>query len=47
MSRVIEILKSFNSRTCQVELGTGAMKSAGLNISAKQVRISSHHVDFF
>lgn len=38
MSRVIEFLKSFNSRTCQVVLGAGAMKSAGLkNISAKHL----------
>ena len=38
MSRVIEFLKSFNSRTCQVVLGAGAMRSAGLkNISAKHL----------
>ena len=35
MSRIIELLKSFNSRTCQVVLGTSAMRSAGLkNITA-------------
>lgn len=38
MSRVIEFLKSFNSRTCQVVLGAGAMRSAGLkNITAKNL----------
>ena len=38
MGRVIEFLKSFNSRTCQVVLGAGAMRSAGLkNISAKHL----------
>ena len=38
VSRVIEFLKSFNSRTCQVILGAGAMRSAGLkNITAKHL----------
>lgn len=38
MSRVIELLKAFNSRTCQVVLGAGAMRSAGLkNITAKHL----------
>lgn len=38
MSRVIELLKSFNSRTCQVVLGAGAMRSAGLkNITARHL----------
>ena len=38
MSRIIELLKSFNSRTCQVVLGAGAMRSAGLkNITAKHL----------
>ncbi|KAF9014055.1 Vps54-like protein-domain-containing protein [Cyathus striatus] len=37
-SRVIEFLKAFNSRTCQVVLGAGAMRSAGLkNITAKHL----------
>lgn len=41
MSRVIEFLKSFNSRTCQVVLGAGAMRSAGLkNITAKHLGAS-------
>jgi vacuolar protein sorting-associated protein 54 len=38
MSRMVELLKSFNSRTCQVVLGAGAMRSAGLkNITAKHL----------
>ena len=38
MSKVIEFFKSFNSRTCQVVLGAGAMRSAGLkNITAKHL----------
>ena len=38
MTRVIEFLKAFNSRTCQVVLGAGAMRSAGLrNITAKHL----------
>jgi len=42
MSRVIEFLKSFNSRTCQVVLGAGAMRSAGLkNITAKHLGMRS------
>ncbi|KAI0086385.1 Vps54-like protein-domain-containing protein [Irpex rosettiformis] len=42
MSRVIELLKAFNSRTCQVVLGAGAMRSAGLkNITAKHLALAS------
>ncbi len=42
MSRVIEFLKAFNSRTCQVVLGAGAMRSAGLkNITAKHLGTST------
>jgi vacuolar protein sorting-associated protein 54 len=38
MSKVIEFLKAFNSRTCQVVLGAGAMRSAGLkNITARHL----------
>ena len=38
VSRIIELLKAFNSRTCQVVLGAGAMRSAGLkNITAKHL----------
>ena len=41
VSRVIELLKAFNSRTCQVVLGAGAMRSAGLkNITAKHLGAS-------
>lgn len=38
MSRTVEFLKAFNSRVCQVVLGAGAMRSAGLrNITAKHL----------
>lgn len=38
VGKVIEFLKAFNSRTCQVVLGAGAMRSAGLkNITAKHL----------
>ncbi|GAA5919775.1 hypothetical protein JCM1841_005852 [Sporobolomyces salmonicolor] len=42
MSKVIEFMKAFNSRTCQVVLGAGAMRSAGLkNITAKHLALAS------
>ncbi|KAF8511112.1 Vps54-domain-containing protein [Hysterangium stoloniferum] len=42
MSRIIEFLKAFNSRTCQVVLGAGAMRSAGLkNITARHLALAS------
>ncbi|KDN53271.1 Vps54-domain-containing protein [Tilletiaria anomala UBC 951] len=42
MTRVVEFLKQFNSRTCQVVLGAGAMRSAGLkNITAKHLALAS------
>ncbi|KAF9651471.1 Vps54-domain-containing protein [Thelephora ganbajun] len=42
MSRIIEFLKAFNSRTCQVVLGAGAMRSAGLKvITAKHLALAS------
>ncbi|KAN0128653.1 Vps54 domain containing protein [Lactarius tabidus] len=42
MLRVIEFLRAFNSRTCQVVLGAGAMRSAGLkNITAKHLALAS------
>ncbi|KAF9350726.1 hypothetical protein BGX34_001019 [Mortierella sp. NVP85] len=42
MQRIIEVLKLFNSRTCQVILGAGAMRSAGLkNITAKHLALAS------
>lgn len=38
MGKIVEFLKAFNSRTCQVVLGAGAMRSAGLkNITAKHL----------
>ncbi|CAG8619693.1 10364_t:CDS:10 [Acaulospora morrowiae] len=42
MNKIIEILNLFNSRTCQVILGAGAMRSAGLkNITAKHLALTS------
>ncbi|KAJ2277536.1 hypothetical protein J3F81_000895 [Coemansia sp. RSA 371] len=42
LQRLVEIFKMFNSRTCQVVLGAGAMRSAGLkNISAKHLALAS------
>ncbi|PKY28264.1 Vps54-domain-containing protein [Rhizophagus irregularis] len=42
MNRIVDILNVFNSRTCQVILGAGAMKSAGLkNITAKHLALAS------
>lgn len=39
---VVEFLKQFNSRTCQVVLGAGAMRSAGLkNITARHLALAS------
>jgi vacuolar protein sorting-associated protein 54 len=38
MQKLVELLKLFNSRVCQVILGAGAMRSAGLkNITAKHL----------
>ncbi|KAI8387445.1 Vps54-like protein-domain-containing protein [Blakeslea trispora] len=40
--RLVEMLKLFNSRVCQVILGAGAMRSAGLkNITAKHLALAS------
>ncbi|KAI8993638.1 Vps54-like protein-domain-containing protein [Pilobolus umbonatus] len=40
--KLIELLKLFNSRVCQVILGAGAMRSAGLkNITAKHLALAS------
>lgn len=40
MQKLLELLKLFNSRVCQVILGAGAMRSAGLkNITAKHLGI--------
>ncbi|KAJ2786903.1 hypothetical protein GGI15_001172 [Coemansia interrupta] len=42
LQRLVEVFKAFNSRTCQVVLGAGAMRSAGLkNISAKHLALAS------
>lgn len=42
MARLVEFLKQFNSRTCQVVLGAGAMRSAGLkNITARHLALAS------
>ena len=39
---IVEFLKQFNSRTCQVVLGAGAMRSAGLkNITARHLALAS------
>ncbi|KAI1292436.1 ribosomal 40S subunit protein S1B [Mortierella claussenii] len=48
MQRIIELLKLFNSRTCQVILGAGAMRSAGLkNITAKHLALASQSLSVF
>lgn len=48
MAREIECLKQFNSRTCQVVLGAGAMRSAGLkNITAKHLALASQSLSLF
>ncbi|KAJ1734533.1 hypothetical protein LPJ61_001019 [Coemansia biformis] len=42
VQRLVEVFKAFNSRSCQVVLGAGAMRSAGLkNISAKHLALAS------
>ncbi|CAG8433685.1 11264_t:CDS:10 [Ambispora gerdemannii] len=42
MNKIVEILNLFNSRTCQVILGAGALESAGLkNITAKHLALAS------
>ncbi|KAJ3080696.1 hypothetical protein HK102_002878, partial [Quaeritorhiza haematococci] len=42
LNRTLEVLKLFNSRTCQVILGAGAMRSAGLkNITARHIALAS------
>jgi len=38
ITKVVEFLMTFNSRTCQLVLGAGAMRSAGLkHITAKHL----------
>ncbi|KAI8379270.1 Vps54-like protein-domain-containing protein [Radiomyces spectabilis] len=45
MQKLVEMLKLFNSRVCQVILGAGAMRSAGLkNISAKHLALASQSI---
>ncbi|KAI8072970.1 Vps54-like protein-domain-containing protein [Gongronella butleri] len=45
LQRLYELLKLFNSRVCQVILGAGAMRSAGLkNISAKHLALASQSI---
>ncbi|KAI9025359.1 Vps54-like protein-domain-containing protein [Phycomyces nitens] len=45
MQKLVELLKLFNSRICQVILGAGALRSAGLkNISAKHLALASQSV---
>ncbi|KAJ2716443.1 hypothetical protein H4R19_000654, partial [Coemansia spiralis] len=42
VQRLVDVFKAFNSRSCQVVLGAGAMRSAGLkNISAKHLALAS------
>jgi vacuolar protein sorting-associated protein 54 len=42
LQKVVELLKMFNSRTCQLVLGAGAMLSAGLkSITSKNLILSS------
>ncbi|CAG8525797.1 486_t:CDS:10 [Paraglomus occultum] len=46
MNKIVEILNTFNSRTCQVILGGGARYSAGLkNITAKHLALASQSLD--
>lgn len=43
INKVVEFLMTFNSRTCQLVLGAGAMRSAGLkHITAKHLGSSSY-----
>lgn len=43
--RVVELLRTFNSRTCQLILGAGAMQVSGLrSISVKHLAIACHSV---
>jgi vacuolar protein sorting-associated protein 54 len=43
--RVVELLRTFNSRTCQLILGAGAMQVSGLkSISVKHLAVACHSV---
>ncbi|KAG0942041.1 hypothetical protein G6F57_004640 [Rhizopus arrhizus] len=45
VQKLLELLKLFNSRVCQVILGAGAMQSAGLkNITAKHLALASQSI---
>ncbi|CAO3700621.1 unnamed protein product [Rhizopus stolonifer] len=45
IQKLVELLKLFNSRVCQVILGAGAMQSAGLkNITAKHLALASQSI---
>lgn len=45
LNKILEILKLFNSRTCQVILGAGALKSAGLDkITTKHIVLTAQSI---
>nr|GMD94777.1 vacuolar protein sorting-associated protein 54, chloroplastic-like [Ipomoea batatas] len=45
--RVVEILKFFNTRTCQLVLGAGAMQVSGLkSITSKHLALASQVISF-
>ncbi|CAN8325268.1 unnamed protein product [Cochlearia groenlandica] len=45
--RVVEVLRFFNTRTCQLVLGAGAMQVSGLkSIKAKHLALTSQVIDF-
>ncbi|KAG9441743.1 hypothetical protein H6P81_017597 [Aristolochia fimbriata] len=47
VNRVIEILKLFNTRTCQLVLGAGAMQVSGLkSITSKHLALASQVISF-
>lgn len=46
--RVVDILKLFNTRSCQLVLGAGAMQVSGLkSITAKHLALASQTIGFF
>lgn len=43
--RVVELLRSFNSKTCQLILGAGAMQVSGLkSITVKHLAVACHTI---
>jgi vacuolar protein sorting-associated protein 54 len=47
VQRVVEILKLFNTRTCQLVLGAGAMQVSGLkSITSKHLALASQVISF-